>query len=395
MHEPLGPAEQRLRARAEELEALYGSAPVGLCLVDRELRFVRVNRLMALFNGKSVEEHIGLPMHEVLPEAARSQAIALARRVLETGEPVLNVELHTVSPRDASRDHWWLVSCHPVRSGGELTGLMTVLQNVTSLRRAEDQARRQGAELAALYETAPVGIGLVDRELRYVRVNQRLAEMNGLDAEAHRGRLVQEVVPEVPPDVLEAARHSLEKGETVNGVEYSIPSRTWPGHERSFLSSISPVRSAGEIVGGVCVIEDVTSLKRAEQLAVERLTELEIVKERLAEAQHVAGVGSWEWNIVADTVWWSDALYALFGKDPRSFAPDSNSFYEMVHPADRDVIRRQYEATLLRGEPYWVVFRIVLDDGSQRRVRATAILERTPEGLAARLAGTCQLVKSP
>ena len=385
---PLPTAEARVRARVEEVEALYQDAPVALCLVDRELRFLRVNRLMAFLNGRSIEEHIGRRMDEVLPEASREPAIAIARRVLETGLAAHNVEVHSRSSRDPAKEHWWLVSCHPVRVGDAVTGLVTAVQNVTTLRRAEEGARRQGAELAALHEAAPVGIGLVDPELRYVRVNGRLAEMNGLAAPDHAGRPVADVVPGLPARVLDAARRSLATGEPVNGIEYSIPSRLQPDRERSFLASIAPIRTAGVVTGGVCVIEDVTSLKQAERLALERLAELEIVKERLAEAERLAGVGSWQWDLLADTVWWSDSLFALFGKE--RFVPDANSFWDLVHPDDRPAIRRQWEATSQRGEPYWVEFRIVLDDGSERWLRAIAALERTPDGAPARLAGTCQ-----
>jgi PAS domain S-box-containing protein len=374
----------------EEIEALYQDAPVALCLVDRELRFLRVNRLMAFFNGRSVEEHLGRGMDEVLPEPAREPAITLARRVLETGEAVHNFEIHTRSKNDPANEHWWLVSCHPVRSGDAVSGLVTVVQNVTTLRRTEAEARRQGAELAALYETAPVGIGLVDLDLRYVRVNGRLAEMDGLAAHEHAGRRVADVVPEIPAHVLDAARRSLATGEPVDGVEYSIPSRSQPGRERSFLASIAPIRNEGVVTGGVCVIEDVTSVKQAERLALERLGELEIVKDRLAEAERLAGVGSWQWDLLADTVWWSDSLFVLFGKE--RFVPDTNSFWDLVHPDDRPAIRRQWEATSQRGDPYWVEFRIVLDDGSVRWMRAIAVLERTPDGAPARLAGTCQLL---
>ena len=385
--------EERLRASFEEIEALYEKAPVGLCLVDRELRFVRINPLMARFHGRPVEEHLGRPMAEVVPEAARSHALGIARRVLESGEPVLNVEVHTRSPRDPGKQHWWLVSCHPVRSGSEITGLVTILQNVTALRRSEAEARRRAAELETLSEVAPVGIALVDRELRFVQVNRRLAEIDGMPADAHAGRRVWEVIPALPDRVLAAARRSLETGEPAYGLEYSIPSRSQPGRERTYLASMSPIRTDGEVVGGVCVVEDVTALKRAERLALERLGEVEVLRDRLAAAQRLAGVGSWEWDILTDKVWWCDSLHAIFGKDPRTFVPSYDSFFELVHPDDRPVVRRQLEATLQRGEPYWVQFRAMRDDGSVRRLRATAILDRTPDGLPARLAGTCQLVQ--
>jgi PAS domain S-box-containing protein len=384
-----------MRAAFAEIEALYEKAPVGLCLVDRELRFVRINPLMARLHAKTVEEHLGRHMEEVLPEAAKSQALGIARRVLASGEPVLNLEMHTRSPRDPAKQHWWLVSCHPVRAGGEITGLLTVLQNVTALRRSEVEARRRAAELKTLSEVAPVGIGLVDRDLRFVQVNHRLAEINGISADAHLGRPIREVVPTLPDHVLAAARRCFETDKPVYGLEYSVPSRSHPGRERSYLASMSPVRTDAEVVGGVCVVEDVTALKRAERLALERLEEVEKLRDRLADAQHRAGIGSWEWNILTDTVWWCDSLHAMFGKDPRTFTPSYDSFFELVHPDDRPGIRRQIEATLERGEPYWIDFRAVLDDGSIRRMRATALLDRTPDGMPARLAGTLQLVQEP
>ena len=269
---------------------------------------------------------------------------------------------------------------------------MTILQNVTALRRSEAEVRRRAAELETLYEVAPMGIALVDRELRFVRVNRRLAEIDGMRRRRPCGSPGWEVIPALPDRVLAAARRSLETDGPVYGVEYSIPSRSRPGRERSYLASISPIRTDGEVVGGVCVIEDVTALKHAERLALERLAEVEMLRDRLAAAQRLAGVGSWAWDILTDTVWWCDSLHAIFGKDPRSFVPSYDSFFELVHPDDRPAVRRQFEATLQRGEPYWVQFRAVLDDGSgapacaPRRswiARPTACRRASP--------GTCQL----
>ena len=57
-------------------------------------------------------------------------------------------------------------------------------------------------ELDLLYRTAPVGLGLLDRELRYVRINDRLARINGKPVSAHIGRTVREVIPDLAVEVV-------------------------------------------------------------------------------------------------------------------------------------------------------------------------------------------------
>ena len=101
-------------------------------------------------------------LHEAIHGAVAGEHVHLARRVLESGEPVLNLEMHTRSPRDPEKQHWWLVSCHPVRAGSEITGLVTILQNVTALRRSEAEVRERVAELRTLSELVPVGIALLE-----------------------------------------------------------------------------------------------------------------------------------------------------------------------------------------------------------------------------------------
>jgi PAS domain S-box-containing protein len=133
--------------------------------------------------------------------------------------------------------------------------------------------------------------------------------------------------------------------------------------------------------GVIAVVKDITPLKRRH---------LEEVRTRLAKAEQMASVGSWEWNIAEDEVWWSDELYALFGRDRASFVPDANSFYDQVHPADRSKLREQFEVALARDEPYRVQFRILRQDGSVRLVRASAKVERSADGMPARMLGTCQ-----
>jgi PAS domain S-box-containing protein len=131
-------------------------------------------------------------------------------------------------------------------------------------------------ELETLYRTAPIGIGLVDRELRFVRVNEQLAEYAGMPREEMLGRTTAEVVPEIAPKTEPLYRRVLETGEPVLAVKVSGPTRTEPRRERHWLASYSPLEAGGEVVGVSIVVQDVTESQEQEdaleeQAAFERL----------------------------------------------------------------------------------------------------------------------------
>jgi|GEM_PF-454201 len=129
---------------------------------------------------------------------------------------------------------------------------------------SERHARRQLAKLSTVYRTAPVGLAFVDRELRFVDVNDRLAEINGLRAEDFGGRTLREVLPWLADEVEPLYRGVLETGAPVTEVEVraALPSR--PGERRDRLVSYHPVRDDGGAVIGVnAVVQDITERKRA------------------------------------------------------------------------------------------------------------------------------------
>src|SRR4030095_6504771 len=84
-------SEEEARRHLAYVEAIYATAPVGLCFVDTDLRFRSITARLAEMNGKSVKEHIGHTLHEVVPQIADAVE-PYYRRVIESGEPVLNVE---------------------------------------------------------------------------------------------------------------------------------------------------------------------------------------------------------------------------------------------------------------------------------------------------------------
>lgn len=85
-----------------EIESIYRNAPIGLCVLDRELRFVRVNERLAEMNGVPLEEHLGRTVRDVIPGIAEV-AEARLQQILETGEAVVDIEI--TGSTNVSADH--------------------------------------------------------------------------------------------------------------------------------------------------------------------------------------------------------------------------------------------------------------------------------------------------
>ena len=117
------------------------------------------------------------------------------------------------------------------------------------------------AELEELYASAPVGLGFLDRDLRYLRVNNRLAEFQGLAADEHPGRALEEVVPDIASKVQEALEGVFASGEPVLGLEVDAATPGTHGLERRWRASLRPVRDErGEILGVSFAVEDLSEL---------------------------------------------------------------------------------------------------------------------------------------
>lgn len=132
-------------------------------------------------------------------------------------------------------------------------------------RAARLEAEHSLALLDALLATAPVGFAFLDHDLRHLRVNQTLADLNGIPAEDHVGRPLQEVLTPAMLAIIEPPlRQVLETGEPVSGIEFTSPDpRSAPGV--TWVATYFPVRTvSGELLGVGCTVVDVTEHKRAE-----------------------------------------------------------------------------------------------------------------------------------
>src|SRR3990170_5940521 len=116
-----------------------------------------------------------------------------------------------------------------------------------------------------------------------------------------------------------------------------------------------------------------------------RTTALKKINESLVEAQQIAHVGNWEWDIVKNEAYWSDELYRIFGFAPQEFVVTYDGFLNSVHPDDREFVRKSVDDALKGKKPYDIEFRIHRKDGSVRIIREKGIGTFDSAGSAIRI----------
>ncbi|MEZ4682697.1 MAG: PAS domain S-box protein [Caldilineaceae bacterium] len=356
-------SEEQARRHLDELEAIYNTAPVGLCVLDRELRWVHINERLAEINGFSAADHIGRTVRELLPNIADEVEPTL-REILETGKPVLNVELIGETPAQPGVQRTWVESWFPMFSeNGQVIGINVVAEEVTeqkraaeALRHSEAQARRHLDELEAIYNTAPIGLCVMDRELRYVRINDRLAAMNGLPAADHIGRTGREVLP----DLADKTEHRLQQifatGEPVIGIELSGEIPTEPGVQHTWIESWLPLHNEdGEVVAVNIVIEEITERKRAE----EALRESEARFRNMADT---APAMLWITDATGYCTFLSRGWYEFTGQTEENGL--GYGWTTAVHPDDDSHAHETFLAATRTQQPFSIDYRLRRADGS-------------------------------
>jgi len=204
------------------------------------------------------------------------------------------------------------------------------------------------AQLQAIYDGAPVGLCFLDRKLRYVSINRRLARLNGRPASAHLGKTVAENIPDFFPRIEPFLRRALQ-GEPMSGVELRRPSADGHG-ETVLLSSYQPVRDEmGEVLGISVAVMDVTEAKRTEEALIESENHY---RHLMQLSPHVPWVLNAEGEVTDASSRWEE-----FSGQPLREALGTG-WLKALHPDDVGPTREAIRHTLETGEPIDVEYRV-------------------------------------
>ncbi|GAG11150.1 unnamed protein product, partial [marine sediment metagenome] len=224
---------------------------------------------MAAINGRSIAEHLGRAIREVVPDVA-DKVEPIFRRVFRTGEPALDHKVHGYTAAEPQTRLDWLVSYHPLESeAGSVEFVSAVVLEITGRKRAEIALRESEEQYRLLVEHTGMPITIFDREGRCLFSNQIAAQNLGLTPEGLVGKTLHDLFPKEAADRLVGQLSEIL--DTGIGIQTENLLETTTG-KRWFWSILQPVQASSGGVPGV-------------QIVSRDLTERKLMKEALAESE--------------------------------------------------------------------------------------------------------------
>ncbi len=345
----------------EDLErSLIESSPDAILLIDEAGRVLFANaRVKALF-GYEPSELIGQPVEVLVPQRLRDAHVghrasfmaSVSERQMGGGRELLG------AGRDGTELPIEVDLCPVQTTRGALTAAFV---RDASARRKEERALREAEErFRFAFDEAPIGVAIVALDGRFLRVDRALARIVGYSPEELTGLTFQAITHPEDLDADLEQRDKLARGE----IAVTQFAKRYVHKNGSIVDVILRSASVRDRGGAplyfVTQVEDVTERRRAEQA-------LRRSEESLRQAQRVAHLGSWDWDLRTNEVVRSPEIFAIHGVEPTEEYTKS-SFTRFAHPDDRDRVAAVVGRALREGGSFDVEYRIVRPDRSERIV---------------------------
>jgi PAS domain S-box-containing protein len=264
-------AAERLAASENRLRAIVEAEPQCVMLVDPDGALLDINPAgLRIIEADDSEQVIGKPVCSLVSSDQCEQFRTLIGNVCRGEGEVLEFKIQGLK----GTKRWLEMHAVPFRGeDGRVVAVLAVTVDVTdrkcaeqALQQSEARAREQFEELDVLYRAAPIGLALFDREFRFLRVNDALAQGNGSAAGNYIGHTIREVMPSLATRIEGVLERVFEKGEVVLNMEIHGEASSAPGVDRDWLASYYPLRGPdGTVLAAGAVMLETTERKRAER----------------------------------------------------------------------------------------------------------------------------------
>ena len=269
-----------------------------------------------------------------------------------SGERIV-VEYRVLLPGEAA-PRW--IRATGQRVGAGISEIMAgIVEDITERHANNALVRAQADELASIFAAAPVGLCVLDRELRYLRMNDRLAAFSGVSAADYIGRTPEDTLPQFEGQGAEIMQRVL-AGESIMGAEFVGEMPGLPGVIRTWRANLIPLRNEDDEITGIAVAADEITV---EKVAAKKLSR---ALERTEIAQAAARAVFYDFDPVTGTTSSSPNFSEITGY-PGDTIVSLEWWLSLVHPDDRAKFSETLKAVLKHGSDYTLEYRLLHSDG--------------------------------
>jgi PAS domain S-box-containing protein len=308
----------------------------------------------------------------------RSQVEANIAHSVATLTPLCQ-EFRVITPQ--GRLKWIQERSRPERLPNGAVQWFAVALDVSDRKQAEQALQASEQRFRAMFEQAAVGIGQVNTQGQFIEVNQYFCQLLGYSQDEFLTHTFIDITH--PDDIAQdmALSSQLYQGMR-DAFQMEKRYRHREGHWIWTEVTVSVLKDeAGQPMGNLAVVVDIRDRKQAEDLAQK-------MQATLLDAQEIAHIGNWAFDLDSQTITWSPELYRMFGLDPAQPLPHYADLLSMLHPADRALLQQHIAEAIAHGTPYILDYRVILPDGSLRYHEGRGAAERDGQGHIIGLIGT-------
>ncbi len=336
---------QQLIQLSTDIDNLLRSTDIGVVFLDQDLNIRKFTPAAAeVFNFRTGD--LGRPLTELVNSLDIDNLTDLIQQVAQTE---ISQETEANNWRTGDR---FLLRILPYRKEkGDIDGVVLTLIDMNDLKQVQEALLQSNQVLEDIYRNSPFGLSLLDQNLRFLRINQALADIDGVSIEKHLGQPIQALLPDLYEKISSYLQQVLTERRLVT-VELSGMIPAEPEVERTWLAYYYPVQLSVDRVGVGAIVSDITKQKQIQTdlhssrtllqnitMDITRIKEqeaqLQQLTRRLEQIQHIAHLGDWQYDLDQNRMTWSRELFRITGIDPAAGIPSIPELLAMVHPQDR------------------------------------------------------------
>ena len=356
--------------------AFFEQAPNGIVITDTDGNILEFNEVASRLLGYSKEELAGLNIGDIDLKTPQQTRDCIDLVLKET-----KVECEAkYRGKDGETRNLQVVSKKIDLSGR--TVLLSIWCDITEAKNAERSTKELNARLQSLLQAIPDMVMFKDTEGRHLVVNRALEEFTGLSQEELCGKTNYDLLPaDLASTCTKSDEEVLKKRGPLRGEESFTSGK---GDKKVFDTIKSPIFNGHkQVIGLVAVSRDITERKEVEEAL--RISEL-----RLKDAQEIAHLGNWEWDIPTGRVHWSDEVYRIYGYEPHEISPAYDVVVGAMHPDSRPEFLEAIDDALKGKRPFEMDYTFLRKDGSAAVLHTIGKVIYGEDGNPQRMVGIVQ-----